>query len=95
MKIHRTELTVEELEQVSGGTFWPNSYHKNEYADAGIRVVDHFFACDEFWWNGKDIGHEDANAVVYFYQQKGRVPESVEEAHTIHPYTYVNGGNII
>ena len=95
MNTDRMEVPMEALEQVTGGTFWPNAYKKSEYAEVGINVVDHFIDRDEFWWNGKDIGCKDADAVVYFYQQNGRVPESVEEAHTIERYYPVNGGNII
>ncbi len=48
-----TELKKEDLEQASGGTFTDNSYSDSEYASAGIRVVSHLIACNEFWWNGQ------------------------------------------
>ena len=95
MMTDRMEITAEELEQVTGGNFWPNVYSESEYASVGITVVNHIIAFDEFWWKGKDIGSSDANAVVNFYKEKGRVPESVEEAHTVVKYYHTDGGNII
>ncbi len=75
------ELSVEELEQVSAGTFDRNKYEDNEYANAGIKYVYHILAKNEFWWNGSDIGHNNANAVVFFCQANGgRQPASLEEA---------------
>ena len=76
-----TELKKEDLEQASGGTFTDNSYSDSEYASAGIRVVSHFIACNEFWWNGQDIGHDKANMVVRFCREKGRQPSSLKEAY--------------
>ena len=74
-------LSREEMEQAAGGTFNENRYTVLEYADAGIRVVTHFIARDEFWWNGSDIGYDNANAVVSFCRNNGgRQPASLEEA---------------
>ncbi len=75
------KLNMNEMEQASGGTFNDNAYKDHEYANAGIRIVSHLIARNEFWWNGQDIGHDGANAVVYFCQNNnGRQPASVEEA---------------
>ena len=52
-------------------------------------------AFDEFWWKGEDIGSNDADHVVYYFLKTGRVPESIEEAYTITPFRYTDGGNII
>ena len=77
----RTELTMNQMEQVNGGTFNDNKYKDLEYANAGIRCVSHLIACNEFWWNGNDIGHDNANAVVFFSKNNGgRQPASLEEA---------------
>ncbi len=74
------KLSLEEAEQMAGGTFDSNDYKDREYAYAGIKVVTHFFAKDEFWWNGTNIGHDNANAVVFFCQNHGGQPASLEEA---------------
>ena len=68
---------------------------ESEYASCGITVVNHIIAFDEFWWNGEDIGSNDADQVVYYFKKTGRVPESIEEAYTITLFRYTDGGNII
>ena len=73
-------MSDEELEQVAGGTFTPNAYSKEIYAVLGIKVISHFFAKDEFWWNGQEIGHNNANDLVFFKRQTSEDPKSVEEA---------------
>ena len=57
-----------------------NCYSESEYASVGIKVTAHVFAFDEFWWKGKNNGHDNANAVYFFKKEKGRMPDSVEEA---------------
>ena len=48
-------------------------------------------AKNEFWWNGTNIGHDNANAVVFVCQNHGGQPASLEEAlrfkqdHTVKP----------
>ena len=74
------ELNQEEMEQAAGGTFWFNNYSKSEYNNVGIEVVSHFIDKDEFWWKGENIGHENANAVVYFQQTTQQQPSSLKEA---------------
>ena len=52
-----------------------------EYANAEIQVVTHFFVKNEFWWNGTNIEHDNANAFVFFSKNNGgRQPASLEEA---------------
>lgn len=75
-----TELKQEDLEQASGGTFNDNRYSDSEYASVGISVVSHLIARNEFWWNGQDIGHDNANMVVRFCKENGRQPSSLKEA---------------
>ncbi len=95
MNTNRMELSMNEMEQVNGGNFWPNVYSESEYASVGIKVVNHIIAFDEFWWKGEDIGSNDADQVVYYFKKTGRVPESIEEAYTITQFRYTDGGNII
>ena len=58
-----------------------NYYWQHEYEEVGIKVVTHFIARDEFWWNGSSIGYDNANAVVMFCRKNGgRQPASLEEA---------------
>ena len=81
MRTNCKELSAEELEQVSAGTFDHNKYRDCDYANAGIGYVYHLIARNEFWWNGSNIGHDNANAVVFFCQANGgRQPASLEEA---------------
>ena len=74
------EVTVKDLEQVAGGNFFPNAHSESEYASVGIKVVTHILAFDEFWYQGKNIGHDHANAVFRFKKDKGRMPDSVDKA---------------
>ena len=74
------ELTMEQMEAVVGGTFTPNLYSVHTYKDAGIKVVRHFIDKDEFWWNGENIGHYNANAVTYYKLAFGYVPATVDDA---------------
>jgi hypothetical protein len=79
-KIAGEVISDDELEKVSGGTFNKNRYNKCDYWDAGIQVIDHFFAKDEFIWNNENIGYTNANAVTFFKRQTGKIPQSVKEA---------------
>ena len=58
------ELTAEELEQASGGTFFPNQYSKNQYHKVGISTNFHTFGRDEFFFMGNPISYETANRIV-------------------------------
>ena len=73
------ELSMDEIEQVTGGTFLPNKYENAEYAEAGITVVKHTILKDDFIWKGQHLDHGDANAVMAFYRKNGRVPASLAE----------------
>ena len=73
-------LTDDELEQVAGGTFTSNKFKPEVYEACGIKVIGHFFKKDEFWYNDKDIGHNDANAVVAYVAKYKKQPENLEQA---------------
>ena len=73
-------LTEDELDEVSGGTFTPNRYGKKSYKRANIKVVTHFFEANEFWWKGQNIGHDNANALVFFHYKNRRRAKTLEEA---------------
>ena len=90
MKTNMTETTMNEMEQLSGGTFNDNKYNDSEYANVGIRIVSHLIARNEFWYKGQDIGHDQANMIVQFFQTIGRQPVSLEEAidFTKKPHLY-------
>ena len=91
MKTCFTETIEKDLEQVTGGNFLPNRHSESEYASVGITVVTHFFANDEFWWNGEEIGHSGANAVYFYRQEKGIMPKSVAHAVRYHESVCSNG----
>ena len=74
MNSNAKELNINEMEQVSGGTFDDNKYKDAEYEAVGIKIVSHWLAPNEFWWKGKNIGHTKANAVVLFNRHNGRQP---------------------
>ena len=80
MNMNAVKLNPEDLEKVVGGTLNWNYYWRHEYEEAGIKVVSHIIAKDEFWWNGENIGHKGANSVVYFTAVKGYAPASLEES---------------
>ena len=74
------EMNPEELRNTAGGTFTANLYPNSDYEEAGIRVVKHFIDKDEFWWNGENIGHYNANAVTYYKIIFGYEPPTVDNA---------------
>ncbi len=80
MENNRTEMKPEDLEQAAGGTFNPNKFTAGEYARAGIKVVTHLLAKDEFWWKGENIGEVGANTVMYFFEKTGKEPATLEQA---------------
>ena len=43
-------LTDEQLDNVAGGFWLPNALKRKCYEDAGIKIVDNYFSCDEFWY---------------------------------------------
>ncbi len=80
MNRYSTELNLKDLDKVVGGTLNWNYYWRHEYEEAGIKVVPHIIARDEFWWKGENIGEKGANSVVYFTAVKGYAPASLEES---------------
>ena len=80
METSMTEMELKDLEKANGGTFTPNKYATDEYENAGIECITHFIAKDEFWWNGEDIGFENADTVMYFFEKNGFAPASLEQA---------------
>ena len=74
------QLTDDELDKIAGGTFTRNDFSDGFYNACGIKVVGHFFKKDEFWYKGKDIGHDDANAVVTYVAAHQKQPKSLEDA---------------
>ncbi len=74
------QLNDDELDAVSGGTFIPHEFLDVYYERAGIKIVNHFWKKDEFWYNGKNIGHEKATAVALYFHHNKKFPNSVEQA---------------
>ena len=73
-------LDAEQLDTVAGGFLFPNKFKDHQYAKFGITVKSHVWSKDEFIWRGKDIGHHDANAVMYFYHNNpGKDPKDLQE----------------
>ena len=50
-----TELTLDELNLVSGGTFTKNRYSKGTYHSVGISTSYNFFDKDEFMFMSQKI----------------------------------------
>ena len=73
-------LTDDELDGVAGGTFTPNKLSRVTYEVAGIKIVDHFFAKDEFWYKGENIGHDKATAVGLYFKYNKKLPETADDA---------------
>lgn len=59
-----TELTLDELNLVSGGTFTKNRYSKGTYHSVGISTSYNFFDKDEFMFMGQKISYQKANEIV-------------------------------
>ena len=59
-----TELTMDELNLVSGGTFTKNRYSKGTYHSVGISTSYNFFDKDEFMFMGRTISYQQANEIV-------------------------------
>jgi len=58
------ELTLDELDQVTGGTFTRNKYSKSTYHALGISTSYNFFAKDEFMFMGRKISYDEANELA-------------------------------
>ena len=60
----RKELTCEELSNVAGGTFTPNTYGKETYHQIGISTRYNFWDEDEFKMMGKSLTVDQADDIV-------------------------------
>ena len=58
------ELSEQELNIVSGGTPWPNTYRKSTYHAFGINTHYNVSRKDEFYFNGILLNHDQANEIV-------------------------------
>ena len=79
-----TELTLDELNRVAGGTFTSNTYSKSTYHSVGICTRYNFFCGDEFMFMGRGISYQQANEIVAL---ANRVYNVLNEGH--------NGANTI
>lgn len=57
-------LLDEELMQVTGGTFIPNTYAASGYNQLGITIKMHVFSKDEFYYMGHPISYDQANEIM-------------------------------
>lgn len=78
------ELTLDELNQVAGGTFTINTYSKSVYHSVGISTRYSFICEDEFMFMGRGISYQQANEIVALAK---RVYNVLNEGN--------NGANII
>ena len=78
------ELTLDLMEQVTGGTFDRNTYSKSTYHSVGISTHYNFFCEDEFMFMGRGISYQQANEIVAL---ANRVYNVLNEGH--------HGANII
>lgn len=62
--MNKSVLLDEELNQVTGGTFTPNTYSASGYHTFGISTRYHFFSKDEFRYMGRPITYEQANEIM-------------------------------
>lgn len=60
----KTVLTDEELYQVTGGTFTPNSFSAYGYHQFGISTRYNIISKDEFIYMGHPISYEQANEIM-------------------------------
>ena len=64
MPFSAAELTLDELNLVTGGTFTSNKYSKSTYHSFGISTSYNFFDKDEFMFMGRTISYQQANEIV-------------------------------
>ena len=64
MPFSAAELTLDELNLVTGGTFTSNKYSKSTYHSFGISTSYNFFDKDEFMFMGQKISYQKANEIV-------------------------------
>ena len=65
----RRELSRDETELVTAGTFTPNTYRRSGYQSVGISTSYHFFDKDEFMFMGNAIAYDQANGIVKIANQ--------------------------
>lgn len=58
------QLDMEALEDVVGGTFTSNKFTKSQYWRCGISTSYHNLESDEFFFMGRKISYEMANAIA-------------------------------
>jgi len=59
------KLTNTDLDNVYGGTFWPNMFEEEDYHKMGIRTSYHTFTYDEFWLpDGTKTDENGANEYI-------------------------------
>lgn len=63
-QIKTFELSEQELNIVSGGTAWPNTYSKSTYHSFGINTHYCVTSRDEFYFNGIRMNYDQANEIV-------------------------------
>ena len=64
MPFSAAELTLDELNLVTGGTLTSNKYSKSTYHSFGISTSYNFFDKDEFMFMGRTISYQQANEIV-------------------------------
>ena len=85
------KMSLDELEQVSGGSL-QSLFKDKEYAAAGVEIIGPgIFKNDGYKYNGIQIYPSVANRIVVFYQKTGRRPVDMFEAWDWFDETYPNG----
>ena len=64
MPFSAAELTLDELNLVTGGTLTSNKYSKSTYHSFGISTSYNFFDKDEFMFMGQRISYQKANEIA-------------------------------
>lgn len=64
MPFSAAELTLDELNLVTVGTFTSNKYSKSFYHACGISTCYNFFDNDEFMFMGQKISYQKANEIA-------------------------------
>jgi hypothetical protein len=75
--IEMDTLTMEQLDEVNGGTFTPNKYDERIYNQAGLTTKYQFWCKDLFWIkdaNGKEVSitYKQANWAVEYWKKHDR-----------------------
>ena len=64
MPFSAAELTLDELNLVTGGSLTSNKYSKSTYHSFGISTSYNFFDKDEFMFMGQKISYQKANEIA-------------------------------